>query len=658
MGLPILGAKVRRIDYARPRTKPREAVPSFRTIEPRVSPVTKRVARTAITLPTALAVAVPLLAPAATAQMRDAARPDAVRVSSALTRADYEACKAHDEEGFRRAVDAITLAALEKGLTGIDYRASVGDEWRRGDIDRVLAAEVDKAIDTIRSQTGFGEQISSLFSKETAQRLATDAAERVFRSDAIKKAIETLAVGVGREVGRRLELAIADASEPAARCVQAFLGPRYGGTIASVVGGDAARDFSLDATKATAEVSSTRVAFEGKEGIAGAVILIVRRQLANLAARIGQRLVGAVLSRVVAAVAGGIGVLLIAKDLWELRQGALPIIASEMKSAATRDKVQEEIARAIGEQIGEHVREISARSADRIVEVWHEFRRAHAKVVELAGRDDAFRRFVDAVSPRNLPRLDEIVGLVLAGEGEAGLLQRVADGSLHHAVERLPAPALTIARDTRSLSAALEWATLAGDRLPRVVEAELHRRNPPSEFSKASLARLLGLGERTATLRLASLKAGVREPLLELQDRELTGLARALDVADLESLSVYMTRLEPAAGKRLLAAVGTAPARMQAVAPAAVQQAILESRDQAAAVGLLLRGDTLFDVALFAADARLVADGRISWRVLWARYPAALTGLGVLGLVLLMAFWRVLFGRRPRHRGTPPAAEA
>lgn len=620
--------------------------------------MTKRVARTAISLPTALAVALPLLAPAASAQLRDAARPDTTRVASSLTRADYEACKAHDEEGFRRAVDAITLAALEKGLAGFDYKASVGDEWRSADVDRVLAAEVDKAIETIRAQTGFGEQISSLFNKETAQRLATDAAERVFRSDPIKKAVETLAAGVGRDVGRRLELAIADASEPAARCVRAFLGPRYGAMIAGVVGGDAARDFALDATKATAEVSNAKVAFEGKEGIAGAVILIVRRQLANLAARVGQRLVGAVLSRVVAAVAGGIGVLLIAKDLWELRQGALPIIAAEMKSAATRDKVQEEIARAIGEQIGDHLREISGRSADRIVEVWQEFRRAHAKVVELAGRDEGFRRFVDSVSPRNLPRLDEIVGLVLASEGEAGLLRRVADGSLHAAVERLPAPALTIARDTRSLAAALEWATLAGERLPAVVEAELHRRNPPSEFSKASLARLLGLGERTATLRLASLKAGVREPLLELKDRELSGLARALDVTELESLSAYMTRLEPAAGKRLLAAIGAVPARMQVVTPAAVQQAILESRDQSAAVGLLLRGDTLFDVALFAADAQLVADGRISWRVLWARYPSALTGLGVLGLMLLMAFWRLLFGRRSRNRATPPSAEA
>mgnify|MGYP001305619340 CR=1 FL=1 len=33
-------------------------------------------------------------------------------------------------------------------------------------------------------------------------------------------------------------------------------------------------------------------------------------------------------------------------------------------------------------------------------------------------------------------------------------------------------------------------------------------------------------------------------------------------------------------------------------------------------------------------DARRVADGRISWRVLWVRYPTALGGFGAIGLVL------------------------
>jgi hypothetical protein len=439
------------------------------------------------------------------------------------------------------------------------------------------------------------------------------------------------------------------------RCLEAFLGPRYGSTIAGVVGDDAGREFHLDASKGAAGVSSARVLAEGGEGITGAVILIVRRQLANLASRIGQRLVGAVLSRVVSVIAGGIGVVLIAKDLWELRHGALPIIASEMKSAATRDKVQEELARAIGEQINEHVREIAAKSTDRILEIWDEFRRAHAKVVELSERDEAFRRFVDTVSPKNLPRLDEVIALTLASEGEAAVLRRLADGTLHEAVERLPAAALTIARDLRSLAAAFSWSALAGDNLDRVVETELHRRNRPEEMSRPSLIRLLAMDDRVALGRLASLRESERAPLLELADTELKQLGRALSEAELVSLSIYKTNLRPAAGQRLLAAVAAVPARMQAIASPWVRDAILASRDQGAAVDLMLRGDDLLDIRAFATDLQRVHDGRVNWRLLVARYPIVLGGGALSGLLVLGLLWRLTFGRRPQRDFRAPS---
>ena len=37
--------------------------------------------------------------------------------------------------------------------------------------------------------------------------------------------------------------------------------------------------------------------------------------------------------------------MLIAKDIWDFRYGVLPIIATEMKSADTKEKVRAELAR-------------------------------------------------------------------------------------------------------------------------------------------------------------------------------------------------------------------------------------------------------------------------------------------------------------------------
>ena len=100
----------------------------------------------------------------------------------------------------------------------------------------------------------------------------------------MKKALEALAAGVGKEIGKRIELATVDTAGPATQCMQAFLGPRYGATVARIVGDDAGKEYGVDAVKGTAQVSTGQVLAEGTEGMAGTVVLVVRRQLANMAA--------------------------------------------------------------------------------------------------------------------------------------------------------------------------------------------------------------------------------------------------------------------------------------------------------------------------------------------------------------------------------------
>lgn len=568
---------------------------------------------------------------------------------SAMSRDDYEACQARDGTAFRDAIERVTVKALETSVRGLDYQPIVAEEWRRGNVDETMARRVDAVLVEIRQETSWSELITSLASRETQEKLAKAAAERVYRSDDMKRAIEALAVGVGREVGRRLELATNDAAEPTTRCLEAFLGPRYGATVARVVATEAGREFAIDAAKGTAGVSRGTLLVDSKEGIAGLVALIMRRQIGNLSARVGQRLVGTVIGRVVSTVAGGIGVVLIAKDIWELRNGVLPIIASEMKAPATRDKVQAELAGAIAGEIEAQVRDIGKRTSERVVEIWNEFRRAHAKVLELAERSPEFKRLLDNVTPEKLGRLDEIVALQLAAGGEAGLLSRVADGSLAEAIERWPAAALEIARDRRSLDAGFKWRALAGDSLlPKVVEFEVHRRADPDELKRTSLGRVLGLEDRIAATRLASLRARALEPLLELGDGDLKKLARALGEVELASLSGYMTSLDKPAGQRLLAAVALSPSVMQWVAPGPVREAIIASRDQAAALGIMLRSEELFDVGQFLRDADSVWAGSVSPRVLVARYPIALAAAVLLALALVLLVLRAVFGRRPR----------
>lgn len=577
-----------------------------------------------------------------------AAQAAPLRAAAPITRADLEACQARDEQGFRSAIEALTLKGLEAGLANLDYRAIVADEWRRGNFDDIVDNQVDQAIGQVRDESSWVQLWSSLASREKAQELATTAAERVYRSEAIKKGIEALATGVGKEIGKRIELAVLDTAGPATQCMQAFLGRRYGTTVASIVSTDAGKEYGLDPSKTAAQVTPGKVLIEGSGGIAGTVVLVVRRQLSNMATRIGQRVVGSILSRLVSVVAGGIGLVLIAKDIWDFRHGVLPIVAGEMKSAATKAKVREEITKVISEHITENLREISDKTAERVVEIWLEFRRAHAKVVDLADRDPAFKAFLDRIRPADLPRLDEVVALVLASEGEAGVIRRLNDGTLALAVTNLPPAALDIARETRSLETALKWAAVAGNGLPKVVEFEIYRRSQPDTFTKAGLQRLLALQDRLSVTRLAALEPGARETLFELDASALVKLARTLDEPQLASLSRYLTGLDKTSAQRVLSVVAQSPGRMAELSSAGVREAIIASRDQAAAVGMMLQVSALPDPAVVLSNVRLVIDGRVSPWLLWEKHGVVLGAAALIGLLLLLTLKRLMFGARPR----------
>ncbi len=558
-----------------------------------------------------------------------------------------ESCQSTDEATFRKVIETVTAQALTKGLATVDYRAAVGDQWRQLGLGAVIDKQVDAAIAEVRDETSWGTLIQSLGNQDKARELTTTVAERVYRSEALKTSIEALAGGVGKSLAVPIEDATTGAAGPALECLKAYLGPRYGLTVASAVSGQAGGEFQLDPSKAAGDVTPDSVLRQSGQGIAGAAILVVRRQLANMAGRIGQRVAGSILSRLVSVVAGGIGLVLIAKDVWELRNGVLPIIAGEMKSDATKSKVQDELATAISEQIGLHVQEIGVAAADRVMAVWQDFRSAHAKTLELSERNAAFKSFLDQTRPQAIGRVSEVTALVLAADGEAGISKRLADGSLHQAVNVMPDAAMEIARQTRSLETALAWNGVAGDLIDDVVKFEVFRRTEPSAVSKASLSQLFELDDPLAITRMASTSRPARDALFELDLTTLGKVARVLEAPQLETLASYMTGLGKEPRDRLLAAVGEAPSELQILARPRVRDAVLASKDQTEAIEMVMRsgGGLTFKAAL--EDLQRAADGRIAPILIWEKHPLTAIVLAA-GLILILLLFRRLF--RPRGR--------
>lgn len=575
-----------------------------------------------------------------------------------LSRSAYEDCAARDETGLATALTTISADALKTGIGKLDYAALVNNAWYEHNLDEIIDKRVDLAVEEVKTETSWGERIKSLANAETSQKLATAVAERVYHSEAVKGALEAVAQDVAKDVGKSIETATTDAAAPVLSCLKAFIGPRYGTAVADAVAGDAGKDISVDPSKGVGEPSAGAVIKQSSGGIAGATILIVRRQLANLATRVGQRIVGSVLSRLVSVAAGGIGLVLIAKDIWEFRNGILPIIASEMKSQATKDKVKEELSATIAQQIGEHLKEIAQASADRVIEIWKEFKRAHAIALRIAEGNGAFRAFLDSVAPSRLSRLDEIVGIIVASEGESAVVTRLGDGTLNTAVHVMPEAAIQIARETRSLQDAIAWNGIAGDKITAVLEYELHKRSKPSDFTLVSLNRILALQDRAAIMRLASVPAKSREALFAVDGNDLNVLARNLSEDELTTLASYLEGLQAGPRERVLRAVATSPSKMQVLARTRVRDAIIASADQSEAVGMMLDTPSAFSPHLFAHDVKLAFEGKVNPLLLWDKHPAGVGFAGALALLLLLWFMRLF--RRPQRVNTaiPAAPEA
>jgi hypothetical protein len=561
--------------------------------------------------------------------------PPARAVSEAAATIGYEACQAADDQSFKTAIEATTISALTNGLRDVDYKSAVEAEWRRLGFDQIIDKRVEVAVAEVRSETSFGSLMKSLADQKQAQELATAVAERVYKSEAMTSAIEALASGVAIEIGKRIEGATEDMAGPALACLKTYLGPRYGSAVAASVTGTAGDSIDASATTGRADVGSGAVLKQSSQGITGVALIVMRRQLANMTRRIGQRIAGSVAARLVSVAAGGVGLVLIAKDIWEFRNGVLPIVAEEMRSKDTKDKVKLELASSLEQEIGQHVKEIGGKTAESIIEIWQSFRAAHTKALDLADRHLPFKTLLDTVRPQHLPRLDELTGLVLATEGEPGVMKRVSDGTLNTAITTLDDAGLSIARETRSIDKAMAWAGLAGEDLGSVVQYGLYRRSDPSDYTVASLQKILDLGDGIAIAKLGVLGREARTVLLDLEPEKLKNLTRGLTEAELATLSGYMTGLEAGPRDMILTAVAETPAKFQMFSSDRLRKAVVGSPDQTAAVDMLLRPAGASWTAV-TNDFSAVWSGRIAPVLLWDKHPITLLSIGFALLILLL----------------------
>lgn len=554
-------------------------------------------------------------------------------------------CSSLSDPDIRRQIRDLTEKTLTKELGQINYAKLVEKHWREVNLDTRLDAEIDAAVAAARAETGVFGRAYSTISRETAEKTAIAVAERAFTSEGFKTAMSDLAQGIGKEFGVLVEQSAGRVASPIISCVRSSLQSRYGGAIAQVFTKETEENTTVNPTAGSAKIGTGDLAL-GRAGTIAGIMLVVSRQIvARMVATIGRRIAGLVASRIVASFTGIVGLALLLSDIYDATDGVFPLISERMKSPDAKTLMKDEMTKAIEADLREQVSSIAEETTDRVYSLWLDFKQKYATLLQLAEKNEAFATFLKDRKIDQIGRLGQLVSLLMGQEGEAGVFRRTNDGSLTRAMLDLDDAGVAIAVSTKSIDKALVWSKLAGRKVGKVLEYGLPQILDPNELTDEQFQALMALDERVLVVRVAQLDHGARDAILLLPEQNRKDLARRLNESQLTALANYQAKLQTNAARRVMRAVAEDPLVMKALESQAVQEAILNSRDQLSALNMILRENSALSITNIATDFALVREGQVHYRLFLERYWVAMLVLLFLAVLVILWFRRLLIAR-------------
>lgn len=459
-------------------------------------------------------------------------------------------CNRVERGQLRNEIEAHVLAVLQNEAKPFDVDAIVGRAWTELQMDAAIDAEVAHAVDALMQSEDYFNRLLSGWWPEKAEEYAERVANDAFGSPTFRAKLDALSAAIGREVAKQVEAQFAQAASVALLCLQAYVGERYSQAFFELFAGRVQQETQalaldpLSAPTSTALVDH-RLALTGVAAIVATQL--IHRLSVKLSEKLAQRVAGRIIGRILGRagssfipIAGWVvGIGLIVYDLWEGGQGALPQIQEALQSEEVKQKIRQEIADAVRDDLPEQASMIALETAASLIEQWQGFCDAYAYVCMVAEENADFRRLLQETTLDELEAVANLVNFYMRQLGRAELDRALADGSLGLLLT-VPEAALTILSETYSTAETLAWVQLAGDALERVAAWGVHRRARPEEFTPATFAAFISLPKKEMAQKLLALSAEKRNALLKLPQETLIQLLEVQPVADLDWLAGYL----------------------------------------------------------------------------------------------------------------------
>ena len=565
-------------------------------------------------------------------------------------------CDSVDEEALQDELNSITQEVVAASAEQIDIGRIVEEQWRALKMDTIIDAQVDNAIERVKSEEDYWNKLLSSWSAETAAELTKKVTNYTFESETFQGKIDELSHNVALSISEKIALLSAQSVSAAFFCLQTFINRNYSGALV--------RAFEEQVRLATEGVTFDNEALDtsllsiiGQHSTAlggiGVIIVaqISRRLMVEIGETIAERIAGRIVGRILGRagstlipIAGWIvGAGMIAYDLYSSRDGALPQIQETLKSEEVKSGIRNEIAASIEPELKRELPQIARDISNQLFNQWRDVKRNIRQVLELSSENANFNTLLNGQkTPEELAKLVNLVGAAMPVLGHDGLLEAV-DSGLFAQVFAQPEAAFQIVSNSGSLQDAIDWSNAAGNLLDQVVATEIYKHQPAGALDKTLLEKLLAVNDKAAIQKLALLKPEALQALLTVSTSNLATLATQVEAADLEAVAGFLPTLNQTQVNQLVARVISEPATVSHLQDPALRDYLTSNNsDLDAALPFLLSPKEGTAPLL---DAGQVLLGQASWRLFLFKYGLGQSMLVTVGAIILgLIALRLVFG--------------
>ncbi len=416
---------------------------------------------------------------------------------------------AQAQQELRRSI----INSSKKAFSGVHVDAYdvVNKSWYETNIERVIDVEIDRAIAETKDKTPYARRFLSGWSQETARQLAEDVARQAFTSDSVKKELERLVEHITVNLTKQLEPSSRQAIERGLFSIQKYLGANYSERFMPAlemhikqIHFQPVKEFSLG--------NLGDVAGRHAVALSGITVIIAshiaKKVLQQLTEKIFRRIIGRVASRILGRVGTAaipvvgwvIGAGLIAFDLIQGADGALPDIQKALKSQEIKMELCNQVTLAFRQELPSILAETQNEIAMEVFNIWLTFLDKYPAILMLTRESALFRTEIVEKTPAdstNFKKLAHLVEVSLETAGKPAVLELVDRGILQK-LKLLPEESHAIIVDTGSPLVLYQWSELAKEHLIPVIQLGLYRHLKPTEINKSQLLLLLEIKDPIA----------------------------------------------------------------------------------------------------------------------------------------------------------------